>query len=336
MQPADDASQPLDAMAGFRRWAAIAVAVAALGYLGYAVFTGLSDTAAELATFRWGLYVPVLLLTLVNYGLRYVKWAFLLRLLGVDLPHRTNLWVFLSGLAMVISPGKAGELVKPYLVNVCTGAPMVRTIPALVIERGSDGLAVVILAAIGVTTYSSENTNLIYGTLAVTAVLIALASVKPLVEGILRAFQPLPVIGRAARRAEELYEATYICLRPLPLTVVIVTSVVAWFAECVGYWLVFIGLGVDASLDVSTFLYAFATVFGAPTPGGLGMADAALAEGAMGLLNDISRPQALTAAILVRVATLWFGVALGAIALLRMEQVIAETRRASAGDPGSS
>lgn len=326
MPPADDDAQPLDAMVRFRRWAALAVALAALGYLAYAVLTGLRETAAELATFAWSLYVPVLLLTLVNYGLRYVKWAFLLRVLGVDLPHRVNAPIFLSGLAMVISPGKAGELVKPYLVNVCTGAPMVRTVPALVVERGTDGLAVILLAAVGVSTYSSENTALIFGTLGVTLALVGALSIRPLVEAGLRAIRPLPVVGRFAERGAQVYEATALCLRPIPLAVTVALSVAAWFAECVGYWLVFRGLAVPASLDVATFLYAFATVFGAPTPGGLGMADAALAEGAIGLLDGIGRPRALAAAILVRLATLWFGVALGAIALLRMEQVIEEAR----------
>lgn len=332
MHPAP-AAQPQDAMSRFRRWAAIAVAVAAFGYLVYALFTGFTETAAELATFAWPLYVPVLLLTLVNYGLRYLKWAFLLRVLGVELPHRVNGWIFLSGLAMVISPGKAGELVKPYLVNVCTGAPMMRTVPALAVERLTDGLAVVVLAAIGVSTYSSENASLIFWTLAVTVAGIAALSVRPLVLAALGLAARAPLLGGAAGRAVELYEATWACLRPVPLAIVMAASLVAWFAECVGYWLVFHGLQVDASLDVSTFLYAFATVFGAPTPGGLGMADAALAEGAISLLDGIGRPRALAAAILVRVATLWFGVALGAIALLRMERVIAEHTRAIPRSP---
>jgi len=126
------------AMERFRRWAAIAVGVAVLGYLVYAVFRGLSETASALAEFRWSLYVPVLLLTLVNYSLRFFKWHYLLGRLGVRVPVRDNLWVFGTGLAMVISPGKAGELVKPYLIRVMTNTPMARTLPALVTERATD------------------------------------------------------------------------------------------------------------------------------------------------------------------------------------------------------
>jgi uncharacterized protein (TIRG00374 family) len=328
MEQAQAQAEPQDAMIRFRRWAAIAVALAVLGYLGYAVWKGLSATTAELAGFGWPLYVPVLALTLLNYGLRYAKWAFLLNQLGVQVPHRTNAWVFTAGLAMVISPGKAGELVKPYLVQVCAGAPMIRTVPALVVERGTDGLAVVILAAIGVSTYYAEATSLIFTTLAVCAAVVVGLSIRPLVLGVLGLLRRVPVLRRAAGRTEELYEATWICLRPLPLAVTMAASLVAWFAECVGYWLVFRGLGVDATLDAATFLYAFATVFGAPSPGGMGIADAALAEGAAQVIPTITGPEALAASILIRLATLWLGVALGAVALLRMERVIARAREA--------
>ncbi len=114
---AGDPGQAPDALARFRRWAAAAVALAVLGYLGYAVWKGFSETAEALVRFRWSFYVPVLALTLVNYGLRYAKWAYLLSLLGIPVPHRTNVWVFLTGLAMVISPAKAGEVVKPWMVQ---------------------------------------------------------------------------------------------------------------------------------------------------------------------------------------------------------------------------
>src|SRR5690606_25262676 len=133
---------PRDALERYRGVVATTLAVAVLGYLAYAVWQGLSETASELGGFRWWIYVPVLGLTLVNYGLRYAKWRFLLRRLGVDVPEIGNLWAFAAGLGMVISPGKAGELVKPYLVREMTGVPMTRTVPALVVERATDGVAV--------------------------------------------------------------------------------------------------------------------------------------------------------------------------------------------------
>lgn len=327
---AEDEDAPRHAMERYRGAIGAALGIAVLGYLGYAVWHGLAETGQELASFSWGLYVPVLGLTLINYGLRYGKWAWLLKRLDVDMPARANLWAFAAGLGMVISPGKAGELVKPWIVREVTGAPMTRTIPALVTERLTDGIAVVILAAFGVGTFYPESTTLILGTLAALALGIVVFSVEWLAEGILEFMGKVPAVDRVAVRLREAYHAMRTCLGPVPLVVTLAMSLAAWFAECVGYWLVFQGLQVDAGLDLSTFLYAFATVFGAPSPGGMGMADVALVEGAINLVDGLGEGKALAAALLVRVATLWFGVLLGAVALVRLDAVIRDGRAAVA------
>jgi uncharacterized membrane protein YbhN (UPF0104 family) len=60
----------------------------------------------------------------------------------------------------------------------------------------------------------------------------------------------------------------------------------------------------------------------------MGMADAALVEGAIQLVPNLAASTAFAAALLVRVATLWFGVVLGAAVMLRLDAVIAMGRRA--------
>ena len=318
-------TDPFDPAARFRRWLAIFAALAAFGYLGYAVWRGWSQTAAVLASFDWPLYVVVLALTLVNYGLRFWKWAWLLGRVGVQIPLRTNLWIFGAGLAMVITPGKAGELLKPYLVRVATGAALETTVPVLVAERGTDGITVVILAALGVSTFYADGTTAVYGTLAAMGFGLALLSSQTLglgAIGLVRRFSP-----GIADRVETTWRTLRICTAPWPLFVTLTVSFGAWVAECIGMWLVFHGLGVKATLAASTFLYAFATLFGAPSPGGMGMADAALVEGAMAVVPGIDGPQAVAAALLIRVATLWFGVGIGGLALLGMEGALASARQ---------
>lgn len=313
---------PADTLSRFRRWAAVAVGLAVLGYLAYALVTGIEETREELVGFRWSLYGPVLGLTLVNYGLRYVKWAWLLRRLDIHVPHGANLWVFAAGLAMAISPGKAGELLKPYLVRVITGAPLSKTIPVLIAERATDAMAVVALAALGVSTFYAEGTRLIVTTIAVMAAGLLVLAIKPLSLTLIDSLRRAPVLRGVADRLEASYLALRACVSPMALLGTFALSLVAWWAECVGYWLIFVGLNVDVSLDAATFLYAFATVFGAPSPGGMGMADAALVEGSRALIPGLGYGEALAGALLVRFATLWFGVLLGAVALFRMENVI--------------
>lgn len=323
----DEATHRPDALEKSRRWIAVAIALSALLYIAYALWKDLPGTIDQLVRFEWWLAVPVLGLTLVNYGLRYLKWHYLLARLGVAIPHRANLPIFLCGLAMVISPAKAGEVVKPYLVRVVTGAPLQRTIPALVAERVTDGIAVVMLATLGVTTFAPDRVDIVLFAVAVLSSGFLVLLSKRLSLAILAALRRLPVVGRVGEKLEDAYLAMRECLSPVPLLVTVGMSLVAWFAECVGLWLVFRGLGATASLDVSTFLYAFSTTAGGFSPGGLGVTDVVLVELGQALVGGLAEGQAVAASLLIRVATLWFGVVLGSVALLRIEPVIAAHRR---------
>jgi glycosyltransferase 2 family protein len=311
-----------DLVRRFRKWAIVAIAGGALLYLAGSVWAGLDEVAESLATFQWKWMVPVLALTLLNYTLRFAKWHYLLGLLDVRMPVKLNAWNFAAGLAMVISPGKAGELLKPYVVRAHLGTPMSRTIPALVTERLTDGIAMLALAGIGVTTYANDKSHyLSIPAVLVVAGLLVLSS-QPLSMAILRGMARLPGVGRIAHKLEEMYLSMRTCVAPLPLVLTVLISVVAWGAECLGLQLVFLGLGVDAGLGVSTFLYAFATVAGGAMPGGLGVADGAIAAGAVALLPGVHQSTAVAAALLIRTATLWVGVGIGAIALLRIGAVL--------------
>ena len=322
------AGQP-DALRKFRKWVAIAIALSALGFIGYGLYKDLPGTIEQLQNFNWPLYIGVLSLTLVNYGLRYSKWHFLLHRLGVRIPHSANIPLFMCGLAMVISPAKAGEVVKPYLVRVITGTPMQRTIPALVAERITDGIAVVALATLGISTFAPDRVDVIFFACLVLGSGFAVLLSKRLSLWILGILRKIPVIGGVGDKLEEAYLAMRVCLSPVSLVVTVGISLAAWFAECLGLYLVYIGLGAPTSIEISTFLYAFATTAGGFSPGGLGVTDVVLGELGQALIPALTEGQAVAASLLIRIATLWFGVVLGALALLRIETVIKQHAKVS-------
>lgn len=307
----------MDAAARFHRWLLWGLAIGALVYLLFSVRAGIGHVATELGNFRTLLLFPIVGLSLFNYALRFLKWQLFLRILGVRARVGESLRIFLAGLTMTITPGKAGELLKPYLLRTATGAPLASTVPALVAERGTDALALVALALIGVGTYFAEGTKTLLAIAGVFLAGIAFLSSRRLSLGALSLVGRIPRVGRFLPRLQETYEAFRACLSFGPLLSTTLLSVIAWGAEGVGLWLIFRGFGVEAAdVSVSVFLYAFSTIAGAPAPGGLGMADVALQEGAARLVAGITPAQAVGAALFCRLATLWLGVAVGAVALM--------------------
>ncbi|HEX3721780.1 MAG TPA: UPF0104 family protein, partial [Nitrolancea sp.] len=80
------------------------------GILVTAAFVVLSDGSEvihSLDLFDWRLVPLILLLSLSNYLLRFVKWHFYLRWVDTgSVGKLTSLVIFMSGLSMAITPGK--------------------------------------------------------------------------------------------------------------------------------------------------------------------------------------------------------------------------------------
>ncbi len=105
------------------------------------------------------------------------------------------------------------------------------------------------------------------------------------------------------------------CFRLPMLILGIVFGLIAWGSEGVAFYYILSLLENNISLQTALFIYAFSMLIGALSflPGGLGGAEATML--ALLMLNHVEQPQAVAATLIIRLATLWFAVILGIIAL---------------------
>jgi glycosyltransferase 2 family protein len=274
--------------------------------------------ADALRRFPAGYLPAILALTLWNYGLRFAKWHLYLRQLKIPAVLPDSLGIFLCGLSMAITPGKAGELLKCVLLRRRCGTLLSTSAPIVLAERLTDGLAMMGLAATGLILYR-QAVPPILALLAVFVAIIA-ASQAPFVR-----HQVLPWLQahrRLARRAEEvgrLFGSARVLLAPRLLIAAVAIGLVSWSGECLAFYLVLHGLGMGSGwtlLVQAAFVLAVSTLVGSATlsPGGLGSAEASSAA----LLIAVTHTQlttAVTATLLIRLCTLWFGVCVGLVSL---------------------
>ena len=121
---------------------------------------------------------------------------------------------------------------------------------------------------------------------------------------------------------DEALAATSTLLAPGPGSLHLAVSVLAWFCECAGLWLVCRTLAPAAGLTDAVFIYAAATLVGSVSflPGGLGGTEAVIIV----LLGTLGVPTAAgaAAAFIVRLATLWLAVLVGlAVFALRRAEI---------------
>ncbi len=298
------------------------LAVATLvGLLAYGDFTGIGDS---LASFTW-VYLPAILsLTLFNYALRFAKWQFYLRVTGVEgVRWRDSLLIFLAGLAMTLTPAKVGEWIKSHFLRERYGVPVSRTAPIVLAERLTDGYAMILLAGAGLILVDRGWIFLVFCAVLGAMALVALRY-RPVANWVMGMAKRVPFLRRRRRFIAGFYRSAFLLFSPKALAVAVAIGFMSWMGEGIAMYYVLRGLGAANSFELAVegvFILAITSLAGALllVPGGLGVSEGGIA-GLTKALTELSREAAATATLLIRICTLWFGVALGLVALLALSR----------------
>lgn len=292
----------------------ITVLLGVVACVGLALASDARELAGRLAELDPWILVPILGLSLVNYAARFARWQLYLRALDVDLPWGRSLGVFLVGFVLSVTPGKAGELGKAWLVRELGGGPALRVVPAVLAERVTDLLGVLVLLALGALPFPGGPWFAALGLAAVAVAIVVLAWERG-AEWLFRQLRRIPRVGPRLAALTDVYHRLRSLLSPGLLAMALAVAVLAWGAEGVGFALAVRQYDPDAGWLAAVFNYNLGTVAGSLSmlPGGL-----LAAEGSLTALLDaqgLATAEAASATLITRAATLWFAVALGLAAL---------------------
>jgi SAM-dependent methyltransferase/uncharacterized membrane protein YbhN (UPF0104 family) len=286
---------------------------------------------AQARSFHWWLAVPAVALTLSNVLLRLLRWQFLLRRAGVWLPMRQSAGIFVAGLAMLLTPAYAGEGVKTWLVARAGGlAPsppadpgqpglprqpglpgLPRQIPTrptwpraagvVVSERLLDALALALVAGGALHLAGEPGVGLaltgagLFGVALGALVLATRGRGWGRVGGGERALEPAGQAG-----------------------VALTLSLLAWLCGCLTLYAVCRGLQLEVSAAQAVGAYGVATLLGGLTflPAGVGVVGTAMLVRLEGYGATLQ--EAVLAALLVRLLTVWLTAALGVAGCWRL------------------
>lgn len=292
------------------------VVLAAGGYLAFTLWGGWAEVTAALSRVSLPLLLWMLLLSLLNYGLRFVRWQYYLAVFGHRVPWGPSLRIYLSGFALTTTPGKAGEALRSVLLQP-HGVPYPHSLAALLAERVGDLFAILLLAALGLAAYPAGRGVIVVLALFLMVMLLFIQRrqwLAALEEWLRGRFH-----GRLAALLAGLLETILHSGRLFSLPLLgssLVLGLVAWGAEGAAFYYLVQALGLDMNLTTALFIYAFAMLVGAVSflPGGLGGAELTMIT--LLVLNGMADGAAVAATVLIRLTTLWFAVILGIGALL--------------------
>ncbi len=297
-----------------------ALLVTLLGVLLYGifvVFTGLNRMGATLAEFRGVAFAAALGLACSNYLLRFGKWQYYLARLGITgIPFADSLLVYLTGFVLTITPGKVGEVFKSAVLAKTHGVPVSRTAPIVVADRLTDAIGIVLLIVLGSAWFEGGLPWAIAGAVAITFALVFVVWPRPGEWLCARLESRGGRLGGVVPQLRASLTSLRVVAGPSALLVPTLLSVVAWGAEGLALYVLLRGFGQHVSLPSSVFFYSTATLAGAlvPIPGGLGLVEGMLRESLL-RLGGVTEGAATASMILVRLATLWWAVLVGFVAL---------------------
>lgn len=307
---------------------------AVLVYAGLVIWSGVAENLHILRAFPW-LTMPLILGSVfINFALRELKWDYYRRIGGIRVSRLGSFLVFFSGLSMAISPGRVGELIKPFMYKEYFDQRMRRTIPLVVCERISDLLGMIVLAAMTIAAYMHGigtqsrfgvfHVNVIYWFLAFSAVfmvvLIWLMRQKLLVYRILIGLSRYRALRQPLHKARKLYFRTYPLLTARNLIITTALATISWSFECLALMMILHGVGGSASAVTygeATFIFCMATIFGGFLfflPGGIGGFETSTAI--MLALLGVTKDRIVPSVFITRFSTLFFSVALGFVFIL--------------------
>ena len=297
-------------------WSLLAAVILYTGSAVLGDFKAIGDAALRLGVGGWGL---ILGLSLVNYGLRFVRWQWYLGRLGCEVPVGLSLAYYLGGFAFTTTPGKAGEVIRSFYLKR-HGVTYAQSLAAFFSERLLDLLAVFCLALAAIWVFPDYRW---------------LAAVVPVLLVILLPLLHSDRLGRmleqrAARvsasglrrimsRGSDLIRASAELLKARPMYVGLAIGIPAWAAEGVALQVILAALDVEMAWSLAIGIYALSVLGGALSfiPGGLGSTEALMV--ALLTLAGSPLPEAFAATLICRLATLWFAVALGGLVLAALE-----------------
>jgi len=298
----------------FRNRLLLSIIAGLVIFVALSIYADIGAVIQALAKFKWS-YIPLILaLSLLNYLLRFCKWDYYLRNIGITIKPVDSLAVFLSGLTMTLTPAKLGEVFKSYLLKRLDGTEVSRSVPVVFAERITDLLALLVWAAISFSAFQWGKEVLII-VLTVLLTLIAILRSRRICVKLLKASKSVPFVNRLSDSLVIAYESAYTLFRLRILLVTVLISVVSWGFECLAMYFVLQGFAVSASVLLSIFVFSFSSLAGAASmiPGGLVVAEGSFTG--LLILAGISKGIAASATVIIRFCTLWFGVIIGLITL---------------------
>ncbi len=293
------------------------------------VLSGWEELLQNIVKINPLILLVAMILSLGNYIFRFLKWHLFTNSLNLEVSFMNNFLIFFSGLSLAITPAKAGEAIRAFLLREMSPSGLSQGLASTFSERLIDLLAVTILSLFGILFLGSYHTSVYLPILLLILVTIILGVLiflfNPLYNIFVKIFK-LEKWGSLGSKIDQFRSDVIITFHFLTFVGALMLGLIGWTCEGIGFFLIAQNLQIQITFDAAIFIYATSSLLGAISflPGGLGVMEGSM-EVFLADLLKIGTALAAALIILIRLTTLWFGVSLGLVFLLIITKKVEKT-----------
>ena len=287
----------------------------------------------KLRNFPVAYLIPVIICQSFVILFRFIEWHYYILVIGAK--GKISLFdsavIHISGFTMVVSPGKAAELLKAVFLKAKTGIPIARGMPVVIAERIVDGIAVILIMAVTLVLagdsldlgdYYEISRFIIFSASALIVAGLVVIQIQALAMFFLNLIPKLPLVGRLYAPLVEFYESSKEIFKLKHVIPMSIVGVGVYVASAVGFIIILLGLGFEFSWQLflqTTFILGVTSAVAALSfvPNGAGVAEASntlMLTGIIGAVNPLMTVTVATvAAVIQGFFHKWFRVLVGLV-----------------------
>ncbi|MBI4514438.1 MAG: methyltransferase domain-containing protein [Deltaproteobacteria bacterium] len=246
-----------------------------------------------------------------NFGGRWIRWQYLLRVCEVRLPTRESARLFFSSFAVLLTPLYLGEIIfKAFVLQRRRTTPVGLTAAVALAERLYDFAALMLIAGLAGLASGHATGWLLLPTAALC--------IRPIRRALMAAAAwPVMAAGKLALGADtQPARETMLALADDAVSLpTVALSVLCWLPVTLALWLVGIAGALPIGLVPGARLFSTSALLGGVSllPAGVAIAGQSMVHGLTEL--GVEFPRAVAAVVLVRLGTLGLAIGVGLAAL---------------------
>lgn len=196
-------------------------------------------------------------LTQVSAGFfRFLEWHYYLGVIDARdrISLKDSVIIFVASFSFVVSPGKAGELLKSVLLRLRAGVPVARSAPVVIAERVVDGLAVIVILLLTLVFAESRlqlgeyrviSQTIIFTSAGLIGFGLIAVQIRPLAYFCLDIVKRLPVLWRLHDSLREFYESSREVFKLKHIIPTTLMGIGVYLSTSTGFLIVLYGFGLE-------------------------------------------------------------------------------------------